>query len=184
MIDLEDGSAAVIIKLGAIEFSIKGDALRGAGLKPGVTSFSDVVVRQRPSRPTNTVDLSTDDRDYYDAMGPWVRGSVVADRFGKHLETINGWRKTNKLLGVGFGRDKVTYFYPVQQFRDGNIIPHLKDVLDALANGFVSEEARAAWLADRAYEEGESTRWDVLRDGDADLVLAWAQEDAARLGAA
>lgn len=184
VVGLGSESAEIVIRLGDIELVVEGASLRRSGVKRGRTTLSDLMATRPSAAPRNIADISTDDRDYFDSIGPWVRGNVVAQKFGKTLETIGNYRKSNRMLGVGFGETKLTYYYPVQQFRNGNVIPGLKRVLDALEPGFVSAASRAGWLAARAYEETDESRWSVLGRGEVELVVSWAKEDAERLTAA
>jgi hypothetical protein len=121
--------------------------------------------------------LESESREYYDSLGPWATGRAVCEALDVTHSALGQWRKSHKILGVAFGR-KGDYFYPVQQFVDGDVVRGLRDVLIALSTGFRSPEAQAGWLAEPAYEIGGEVRWDVLRSGDVETVVEWAAADA------
>jgi hypothetical protein len=119
-------------------------------------------------------------QEYYDRLGPWATGRVVLDALGiKTYGTLRRYRRANKILGVQFQGGR--FFYPVQQFKDGQIVEGLEAVLAALSVGFAEPEAQAGWLGEEAYEGRPESRWDVLRAGHVETVVLWAEEDATAL---
>ncbi|TFD74876.1 hypothetical protein E3T54_13075 [Cryobacterium sp. Sr8] len=117
-----------------------------------------------------------DDAAFYENMGPWATQQAVRDALGVDAAALASLRETRGLVAVEFGR---RIYYPTQQFHEGRVVDGLQSVLIALADGFRSPEAQVAWLAEPAYRGDSRTRWDVLRDGNADDVAHWAASDAA-----
>lgn len=117
-----------------------------------------------------------DDVAFFESLGPWATQRAVRDALGADDATLKLLRESHELLGVEFGEG--LYCYPLLQFESGRVIEGLQPVLIALSGGFTSNEAKVAWLAESAYEGDTLTRWQVLRDGNIDVVR-WAASDAA-----
>jgi hypothetical protein len=130
-----------------------------------------------PTAPDVRDNLENKSREFYDRLGPWATGRAVGAALGVTRSTLASQRKSQRLLGVAFGRTQ-QFFYPVQQFDDGRIVDGLQPVLHALSAGFTSPEAQVAWLAEPAYEQHPETRWDILRSGQLETVVQWATADA------
>ncbi|SEB52845.1 hypothetical protein SAMN04489806_0988 [Paramicrobacterium humi] len=114
---------------------------------------------------------------YIDTIGPWVAEHTVRSRLGASEDELRGMRERHQILGVDFNTGA---YYPIQQFRNGTLIPGLHPVLTALAAGF-TDMTQAGWLADQAFERASTTRWDLLREGKITLIKQWAIEDTDRL---
>lgn len=112
---------------------------------------------------------------YYASIGPWVTAKAVAENCDISEQELLEWTGSQKVLGVVFADGK--YYYPAQQFKDGGPLVGLDRVLAVLAKGFRAPATMAGWFAGRAYIGMDLTRWDLLRLGDVELVLGWAQLD-------
>lgn len=111
---------------------------------------------------------------YYASLGrPWVTAKAVANYCNISEQELLEWTESQKVLGVEFADGK--YYYPAQQFKDGGPLVGLDRVLAVLARGFRAPATMAGWFAGRAYVGMDLARWDLLRLGDVELVLDWAQ---------
>lgn len=116
---------------------------------------------------TATIAVPVTDEEYYRSLGPWLREADAADA----------------LLTVEFAGG--VRMCPAWQFTaEGQILPGLDQVLEALAPGFGAPASQAGWLMRPAYTDGDRPRWQYLADGDViDLVVEWARQDARKVTA-
>lgn len=119
-------------------------------------------------------------RDNVEYAGPWSGPAMIEGYLGISRQALAKKRRVRSLLGVPFRNGK--FYYPTRQFRDGAVLPGLKDVLDALSVGDDDPETWALWMAGQP-ADGERTNWDELRDGNVDLLVMLARRDAARWAA-
>jgi Arc/MetJ-type ribon-helix-helix transcriptional regulator len=95
----------------------------------------------------------------------------IAGALGVKRQTVDNWRKTQKLLGLERGRRG--YLYPCWQVVDHKVLPGLSRVLIALG-------ADDPWRAHRFLTSpeprlGDRTPIEALRQADVDSVVAAAQ---------
>ncbi|PWB98183.1 hypothetical protein [Homoserinimonas hongtaonis] len=113
---------------------------------------------------------------YYASLGPWITAKTAAKYCNiSELELLN-WTEDSRVLGVKFSDGR--YYYQSRQFQNGAPVVGLDRILAVLSQAFKAPETMAGWLAGRAYIGMDVTRWDLLRLGDLELLLDWAQDDA------
>lgn len=75
-------------------------------------------------------------------LGSWagevLSSQAVADRLGVSKTTVNNWRQDAAVIALPKGRRN--FVYPLAQFRDGEVLPGIAEVL-AAAGG----DSRVAW---------------------------------------
>ncbi|MEX1080174.1 MAG: hypothetical protein WED09_13825 [Homoserinimonas sp.] len=116
---------------------------------------------------------------YYASIGPWVTAAAVIKYCDISEQTLESWRESRLVLGVEFADGQ--FYYQQQQFVDEQPLPGLDRVLDVLAPAFRSPGSQAGWFAAKAYYGDSTTRWDVLRAGEVQLLVGWGEEDAGRV---
>lgn len=147
----------------------------GNGLEARVPALALFPESGRPvPAPKSLVEISDEElrahEDFYESLGPWVTGKSVEDHFRISRQRLGQWRLEGKILGVQFGDRR--FYYPAHQFFQGRILPGLPPILHILSEHF-EPETIASFLVANIEGEAARTYWDVMREGEADLV-DWA----------
>jgi hypothetical protein len=113
-----------------------------------------------------------------DLTGPFYNTTALRNWLGTSRQALADRVKANTLLGLRTGDG--TWVYPAWQFtNDRQVIPHLSEVLRALAAGTEERWTWALWLSAPNEDWGEKPAWKWLAEGrDPKPVLAEAHADA------
>jgi hypothetical protein len=115
-----------------------------------------------------------------DLVGPFYDTPSLSRWLNRSRQALDARVRARTLLGLPVSEGPRVY--PAWQFADdGNTIPHLAEVLRALADGTTDPWTWALWLsaADEEYDGLTAWQW-LKRDRDPAPILADARSDAKR----
>ncbi|MFJ3395288.1 hypothetical protein [Leifsonia aquatica] len=155
-----------------------------AELRQQISTLDDSDLRVAPEESPETVArrLLAQRRvknEWDELVGPFYEVNGLMAWLGfKSRVNVHHAVQRGEILATPVGQRQ---YYPTFQFsRSGDLLPHLKEVLQVLRPAMSSPWTQALWLNTAVPSLGNRSPADALRHGKVDAVLRMAREDAGR----